>query len=281
MILLVHSSLRSFDPVGDRAETLFGALRDVIGPEGTIVVPTFTPGNSRSSDVYRIRTNRLSDEELAEYHRSMPAFDPLTTPSTGMGQFSEYVRTVENSVRSAHPQTSFAAIGADAQLLMAEHDRRCHLGEESPLAVLYRMHARILMVGVGYGKCSAFHLAEYRYSPYPPEQIYECVIKENGHRRWLEYADVRLDDSDFEELGSALECAIDVSQGTFCGAEIRSIPIRQAVDFAARWLAENRKDNVLFPSLRRLDTLLVTGGLHGRIRRRSTVLFSELRADAP
>ena len=85
MILLVHSSLRSLGSVGDRAETLFGALRDVIGPEGTIVVPTFTPGNSLTSGVYRMRTNRLPAEKRTAYHRNMPAFDPLTTPSAGMG----------------------------------------------------------------------------------------------------------------------------------------------------------------------------------------------------
>jgi aminoglycoside 3-N-acetyltransferase len=238
-VVLVHSSLRSFARIPDRAGTLFRALREVIGPDGTIVVPTFTPGNSLSSAAYRAAVRTMPPAERTEYHRAMKPFDPVTTPSA-LGQFSEFVRTAENAVRSTHPQTSFAAVGRTADFLMAEHSLESHLGERSPLARLYDRGAYILLVGVGYSCCSAFHLAEYRYTLEPPQRAYQAVVMEQGRRRWRRFLDVRLDDSDFALIGNHMEQEMSVSRDTVLGADMRLFRLREAVDFATVWLNKNR-----------------------------------------
>ena len=92
----------------------------------------------------------------------MPAFDPAATPQHGMGRLAESVRTAGGAVRSAHPQTSFAALGRRAGELLSAHPLSSHLGEESPLGALYRAGAQVLMINVGFSVCTAFHLAEYR-----------------------------------------------------------------------------------------------------------------------
>ena len=56
--LLVHSSLRSIGPVEGGVDAVLGALCEVAGPAATIVVPTHTSGNSRSSTVFRAATER-------------------------------------------------------------------------------------------------------------------------------------------------------------------------------------------------------------------------------
>jgi aminoglycoside 3-N-acetyltransferase len=237
--VLVHSSLRSLEPIRDRAGVLFHGLREVIGRAGTIVVPTFTPGNSLSSAAYRAAVRMMPPAERTEYHRAMQPFDPATTPSA-VGQFSEFVRTAENAVRSAHPQTSFAAVGSAADLLMANHALDNHLGENSPLARLYERGGYILLVGVGYSSCSAFHLAEYRYTIAPPLRAYQAVVLENGRRQWHRFVDVRLDDSDFALIGDHMERELSVSRDTVLGADMRLFALREAVDFATVWLGKYR-----------------------------------------
>ncbi|MEU2284824.1 AAC(3) family N-acetyltransferase [Streptomyces sp. NPDC013178] len=244
--LLAHASLRR---VGAGPETVLTALLDVLGPEGTLVVPAFTAGNSDTSPAYRDRTRDMTERQRAVYHAEMTPFDPLRTPSQGMGRLAEAVRLHPDAVRSAHPQTSFAAVGARAGELLAGHDEECHLGETSPLARLYRAGARVLLLGVGHEVCSAFHLAEYRV-PDPPRRTYRCVVLRDGERRWTSYEDVALDDGDFGALGADFEqhdtARPDpvVRGGPVGDAQARLFPLGAAVDFAVGWLAGNRPARV-------------------------------------
>jgi aminoglycoside 3-N-acetyltransferase len=253
--VLVHAAMRDVAPVpapagaGDEedpvASAVFRALREVLGPGGTIVVPSFTEGNSTTSRVHRSRTAGLTAEEVARFRAGMPAFDPDRTSPDGMGRLTEVVRHAPGARRSTHPQTSFVAFGAHAEEIVERHDADCHLGERSPLGWLYENDARILLIGVEYDVCSAFHLAEYRVAN-PVRRTYECVVRENGGARWISYEDVDLDDGDFARLGMDYETSDagllggGVSSGRVGGAPARGIGMRGAVDFAVGWLAENR-----------------------------------------
>lgn len=164
MRLLVHSSLGG---TGLRAELLRDALTGVLGPRGTLVVPTFTPENSKTSTAHLERIRGLDEAGVRAFRERMAAFDPASTPSLGMGSLAEAVRTAPGAARSAHPQTSFAALGADAERLCAGHRLESHLGEETPLGKLCWEGGQVLMINVGFSVCTAFHLAEYRI-PKPP-----------------------------------------------------------------------------------------------------------------
>ncbi|MEV6996501.1 AAC(3) family N-acetyltransferase [Streptomyces sp. NPDC093982] len=244
--LLVHASLRRVE-AGPGA--VLAALRTVLGPEGTLVVPTFTAGNSDTSPAYRDRTRNMTTDQIRALRSRMPPFDPDGTPSEGMGRLAEAVRCAEGRVRSAHPQTSFAAVGARAGELLAVHDENCHLGERSPLGRLYAAGAQVLLLGVGFEVCSAFHLGEYRV-PEPPRRTYRCVVRRDGGHRWIEYEDVDLDDSDFGALGADFEKADaarpdPVVRGGSVGAtHARLFPLGAAVDFATVWLAGKRSHHV-------------------------------------
>jgi aminoglycoside 3-N-acetyltransferase len=174
----------------------------------------------------------------------MPPFAAGITPSA-MGAVSEAVRSATGAVRSAHPQSSFAAVGPRAAWLMARHPLRCHLGPSSPLGKLAAHRAQVLMLGVGYGAFSGFHLAEYTYRPDPPLQTYECVLAgARGMPCWTRFTDVVLDDRPFEAIGAAMEAAQAdapwVRHGQVGAARCRLLPLRPAVEFAERWLRENR-----------------------------------------
>ncbi|MGW9071338.1 aminoglycoside N(3)-acetyltransferase [Streptomyces yangpuensis] len=245
MRLLVHASLRG---TGLRPEQLRDALRGVLGPRGTLVVPAFTPQNSRTSSAHLERIAGMDEAEVRAFVDRMPPFDPASTPSQGMGSLAEAVRTAPGAARSSHPQTSFAALGADAERLCADHRLESHLGEETPLGKLCWEGGQVLMINVGFSVCTAFHLAEYRI-PKPPLRMYECVVKVNlpeGHQgsrqegEWTAYEDVALDDRDFAEIGRAFPDS-RVRRGRVAAASCMLFSVPEAVDHALDWMTENRR----------------------------------------
>jgi aminoglycoside 3-N-acetyltransferase len=235
--LLVHGSLRSIGWVDGGAQAVAGALREAAR---NVVVPAATEQNSNTSRAHLARIAEMTPEQVLAYRAEMPAFH-AGMPS-GMGAIAEAVRTGPGAVRSGHPQSSFAAVGPEAGYLMDDHRLDCHYGEDSPLAKLYKMDARVLLLGAGYHACTAFHLAEYRYTPSPPVRRYECVVTAaDGQRRWTSYDDVVLDDHEFEVIGKSFEKAADVNRGDVGNAECRLMSLCHAVDFAVHWMTENRK----------------------------------------
>jgi aminoglycoside 3-N-acetyltransferase len=243
--ILVHASLRAIGGtagVQGGASAVAGALSDVLGPQGTIVVYTATMDNSRTSHTHLASVWGMSKARRRRHRRQkMPGYDKKTTRSTGMGVLAEQVRTSRGAKRSAHPQTSFAAIGPAATQLVEGHAPDCHLGERSPLARLYDAGARILLLGVGYDRCTALHLAEYRYTTDPPTRLYRCVIIRDGKSKWWSYQDVVLDDRDFAAIGSVVDQQRYVMKGLVGCADSRLIPMREAVNLATGWLAATRK----------------------------------------
>jgi len=241
--LLVHCSLRRIGPIDGGAETLLDALLDVAGPKATLVVPAQTTLNSLTSRDFHAAVAGLDEDERARFVAAMPGFDPARTPSHGMGAFAEYLRTRPSAVRSRHPQASFAALGPGARACMSVHDLDCHLGDRSPLGWLYAAGATVLLLGVGYSACTAFHLAEYRLPWVPPVQVYQCFTDEEGTPVMREFTAPALDDSDFVRLGAALEAITPAvqRQGRVGSGTGRVVPLRSAVDFGVSWLTIHRR----------------------------------------
>src|SRR4051812_41882302 len=88
-VLLVHTSFNAVRPVQGGPLGLIDALRTAIGPQGTLVMPTMTEGES--------------------------VFDPRSTPTEGMGITAELFWRQPGVVRSTHPGGSFAAEGPLAE----------------------------------------------------------------------------------------------------------------------------------------------------------------------
>jgi aminoglycoside 3-N-acetyltransferase len=238
--LLIHCSLRQVGPLADAPAALLASIRDVSGPDATLVVPTQTPLNSLSSRAFRTATKGLDARGRERFIAGMAGFDPATTPSTGMGAFAEHLRTRPAAVRSGHPQTSFAALGPAARACTRVHDLDCHLGERSPLGWLYAHRAAIFLVGVGFATCTAFHLAEYRLPGERPVRHYHCFTGQGSRRDAHEFTSIDLDDSDFGLLGAEMEAAVPVRRGLVGAAQCRLVSLRPAVDFAVGWLETRR-----------------------------------------
>jgi aminoglycoside 3-N-acetyltransferase len=244
--LIVHSSLRKVGPLAGGPATLLAAIRDVVD-NVTLVVPTQTTWNSLTSQAFRTATAGLDADARARYIAALPGFDQASTPSAGMGAFAEYVRTQPDAQRSAHPQSSFAALGPRAASAMSRHDLNCHLGERSPLGWLYDAGAAIALIGVGYSACTAFHLAEYLLPGELPLREYHCFVTSGGERRQCTFKDIDLVDDDFELVGAALDdftwatAADEPHHGHVAMADAIWLPVRGAVDFARSWMEAHRR----------------------------------------
>lgn len=213
------------------------ALLDAVGPDGTIVVPTQT---GDLSDPALWERPPVPEEWWDRIRATMPAYDPRLTPSRGVGVIPETLRTWPGALRSAHPQTSFAALGPRAAEILDSHAPDCRLGERSPLARLERLHARVLLLGAGYDTCTCFHLAEYRI-PSPLVRV-----GRPGADGWETVTEVSITSDRFDELGYDFERDRPVVRGTVGAADVRLFPVADAVAYAERWLTlhRSREDEV-------------------------------------
>jgi aminoglycoside 3-N-acetyltransferase len=241
--VLVNCAMGQLGWIEGGAPALLAALRAVIGPDATVVTPTQTANNSTSSPIFRNLTRGMTRSQRNAFVKRMPGFDRRTTPSFRMGMLAEYVRTADHAVRSAHPQTSFAAIGPDAGELMRVHRLDCHLGEHSPLGALYAAGASVLLLGVGFEHCTMLHLAEYRVPGQRRIRRYRCFVERgDGRRVRRDFRAVDLDDSDFRRIGEHLRSRPFVTEGPVGMGQAIVMPAREAVDATVDWMKVHRSN---------------------------------------
>jgi aminoglycoside 3-N-acetyltransferase len=225
-IVLVHSSLRSLGFVDGGAEAVIDAFVDVLGPEGTLVVPTFTP--------YHHRVAR-------------PVFDPLRDPSD-VGRISETVRTSPNARRSTHLLHSVAALGRQAEEITVQHGPAA-FAADGPFWKLYELDGRILLLGVPYLRCTYFHVVEHLVQPWYRywREIDASIRSEDGTEQPLRTRvfGPRPDHvgTDLNKFGALLEEKGLVRVGPVGNAVARLFSARQVIEVG---IPEYRKDPFLF-----------------------------------
>ena len=133
-LLQVHSSLSRLGYVEGGAETVVDALVEVVGPEGTVMVPTFNHGH-------------------------VEIFEPAETPSKN-GAITEALRKRPDARRSLHPTHAYSAIGPCAEFLTAGHLEVETFDPRSPLGKLAELGGWVLMLGIGMEACTAAHIGE-------------------------------------------------------------------------------------------------------------------------
>lgn len=137
MGLVVHSKLMSFGVVKNAESLVFECLQEVVGPKGTIVVPTYT----------------FSTSETVVY-------DPKNTPSTNVGRLGEFVREQPGAVRSLSPIHNHAALGPKADVLM-QTPPTASLGPQSDFENLSNAGFSLLLLGCKFSEgCTFLHHME-------------------------------------------------------------------------------------------------------------------------
>lgn len=160
-VLLVHTSFRAIRPVEGGPLGLIEALRSVLGPEGTLVMPSWTG----------------DDDE---------PFDPTRTPAApDLGVVASSFWRLPGVLRSSHV-FAFAASGPKAAEIVNGSIPLPPHGVESPVSRVHDLNGQVLLLGVGHDGNTTLHLAEvlakvpYRLPKY-------CTVLQDGRRARLEY----------------------------------------------------------------------------------------------
>jgi aminoglycoside 3-N-acetyltransferase len=234
--LIVHSSLSSIGWVNAGQASLVDALLLALGEEGTLVMPAHTPDNS---DPATWKFPPIPTDWHTIVKQTMPPFDIETTPCDSTGKVADYFRTYPGTLRSDHPRVSFCANGTNAEEIVETHDLTPMFGMDSPMGACYNLGAKVLLIGVDYESCSAFHLAEF-FAKTPKKITEGCSIYGLDGPLWQEFEDYDYDTDGFNDIGESLEALGEVTIGNIGNATCKVFKMQNAVDFATKWLEDNR-----------------------------------------
>ena len=224
-ILNVHSRLftigllRGAASPAEIPQIYLRALREVLGDEGTIVVPTYT----------------------TSFGRLGTPFVYETSPSE-MGLFSEHVRTAPGSRRTLHPIQSLAALGAQAEALTKDLPR-WNVGYDTIWDRMLHRGAHVVTLGIPFRQCMSFvHQVEFLACvPYLYHKMLRGDVSIGGARatqnfyiavRYLRRAIAY----DLSRVEADLYAASAVRQAPLGGDWVQRIPMRAVFEICMQGL---------------------------------------------
>ena len=216
-VLVVHTSFRAVRPVEGGPLGLIAALRDALGPEGTLVLPSGS-GN---------------DDE---------PFDPRTTPvREDLGILAELFWRQPGVLRS-NQFDGFAAIGPRAAEIVSAPLMLPPSAPGSPISVVHELDGQVLLLGVGHDSNTMLHLAELMGgAPYRVPHHYTVI--ENGRPVRIDYLENDHCCAEFAKMDTWLRAAGLQAEGLVGHAQSRLARAQDVVRIAIEHLA---RDPLLF-----------------------------------
>ncbi|MGB0571193.1 MAG: aminoglycoside N(3)-acetyltransferase [Alphaproteobacteria bacterium] len=234
-IVCVHVGMKSLGLVIGGTRAVVEALTTAVGPDGTIMMPAFS---GDLSDPAEWQYPPAPADRIDEIRAQIPAYDPACTPTRGIGQVAEYFRNYPGVRRSPHPQSSFAALGAAADALVAEHPYDNRFGPSSPLGKLVDLDGKVLLIGAPHDTVSLFHMTQHLIGDVPHIDKSAPVI-ENGARRWVAYRDIEYPIDWFIPGVAALIEAGIARAGHLGAAACVTFSAAPAIEFLVDWRRRN------------------------------------------
>ena len=215
-VLVVHTSFSKTGPVEGGPHGLIDALQAVLGPAGTLVMPSMTDDDERP-------------------------FRVGETPCHGMGVVADTFWRLEQVVRCDSPH-AFAASGPAARTITAPQPVDIPHGVDSPVGRVRALDGQVLLLGVGHDADTTIHLAEntagVRY-----RRPARATILVAGRPTRVDYGEVDHCCEKFSLMDDWLEARGLQRRGVVGHADARLARSRDIVEAA---LAHLRQDETIF-----------------------------------
>ena len=196
------------------------AFLEVLGPQGTLVVPTYSYSIGRG-DVFEVET----------------------TPSS-IGEFPEVFRNRKNALRSRDPMMSSAAIGPGAQDILRDISNHCY-GVGSVFDNLTKSDGIICTLGLGMWWATFCHYIERMAGvPFRFDKHFRGIVREKGQEQeeeWVYFAAPRVTNCESNSIAlekRATEHNLIRVAGVGRG-EIHAVPAPDYLAFGLDQLREN------------------------------------------
>jgi len=216
-VLLVHTSFRATRPVEGGPLGLIAALRDAVGCQGTVVMPSSSEDDDRP-------------------------FDPKDTPaSTSLGVVADTFWRLPDVLRSNHAH-AFAAIGPEARAITSDPLPLPPHIPESPVGRVCQRDGQVLLLGVGHDADTTLHLAEL-LAGVPYRVPRHCTVLQDGEPVRVDYGENDHCCARFDIADEWLRMRGLQSEARIGHAQARLARARDIVEVAVEHL---RRDPLLF-----------------------------------
>jgi aminoglycoside 3-N-acetyltransferase len=220
--LLVHSSYKSFGPVEGGPQTIIAALEKALGPEGTLIMPTFN----------------------FDFNKGQP-WDVRSTPSQ-MGVLTELVRKDPRAKRVFHPIYSFAILGKYAEMLGSLRYKSSY-ERNSVFGKLRDLDAKIMVIGLSYTNSMTFfhHIEQMEGVDYRFLKQFTGQVTDWDGNTWTDTFEMLVRDIDkgviteVDPMGALMEKEGVIKIGMIGEAPVKLMKANEVYEFTAR---EMRRD---------------------------------------
>lgn len=212
-VLLAHVSYRAVRPVADGPTGLIAALRQALGADGTLVMPSWTGADDAP-------------------------FDPATTPAAAdLGVTADIFWRLPDVDRATHP-FAFAAAGPQATWILDDPLPLPPHIPESPVGRVHDLDGQVLLLGAGQDANTTIHLAEWiAGAPYRLMR-HITVAGINGPER-IDYPEIDHCCARFALVDDWLREAGLQREGPVGNAHARIVRARDIVATAIEWLSRD------------------------------------------
>jgi len=224
----IASALSKVGYIAGGPEAFIDAVIEVIGPEGTLMVNTYTA----FFQVFQL-----------EAVNNCPPFDPKLTPCV-TGVVSETLRKNPQAMRSRHPTSSVAAIGKKASFLTKGHGP--YAKARLPYSRLAEIEGKSLFIGLGNNLVALRHEAQFRAGLIDIVHLESCInyLDEDGKTQLFKGADVTACTRALPRLVPVMMQRGMVKEGTIGNARSILVSTKEALDLMTDLLRKDPTQNL-------------------------------------